>query len=152
MLAYHYEKAGVTDKAVKYLQWAGDTRPPRLYANEEAIACFNRALRLLQDLPESPERDAQELGLQLGLFAPLTAARSWAAPEVGAACIRALELCSAEGERTPSPVKPSYPNFQAYCISRAEHQKALELSEELLQMAQHTAEDAKVISCRPIGA
>ena len=97
VLAYHFEKAGVTDKAVKYLDLAGQ-RAVRLSANEEAIASFNRALELLQTLPEARTRDEQELALQLALCAPLRNARGWGVPEVGQACARALELARQVGD------------------------------------------------------
>ena len=100
MLAYHFERAGVPDKAVKYLQLAGE-RAVRLSANEEAIAHFNRGLELLQTLPESRERDEQELALQLGLCAPLMATRGWAAPEAGSCLHPRPGAVSADG-RDPS--------------------------------------------------
>jgi adenylate cyclase len=54
-LARHFEAAGVVEKAVEYLHQAGE-RAQELYANEEAIGYFQRALFLLE---ESPLADAR---------------------------------------------------------------------------------------------
>jgi adenylate cyclase len=52
-LAYHFEAAGLADRAVGYLLQAG-RRAFQLSANEEAIAHFTRGSALLEALPESP--------------------------------------------------------------------------------------------------
>ncbi|UCC85993.1 MAG: tetratricopeptide repeat protein, partial [Anaerolineales bacterium] len=96
-LAHHAERAHLTDKAVRYLQQAGDAAV-RNYANTEAIAHFYRALALLDVLPETIERDRQELALQIALFAPLAGAKSYGAPELGKAYTRAQELSERAGE------------------------------------------------------
>ena len=46
-LARHFEAAGLVEKAVEYLRQAGE-RAQGLYANEEAIGFFRRALALLE--------------------------------------------------------------------------------------------------------
>lgn len=52
-LAYHFEKAGVHDKAFTYLvQTAG--RAARVYANQEAIGYYQRALALAQKAGVQP--------------------------------------------------------------------------------------------------
>jgi DNA-binding SARP family transcriptional activator len=49
-LAHHFQEAGIAEEAVEYLRQAGE-RAQRLYANEEAIGYFRRALLLLEDIP-----------------------------------------------------------------------------------------------------
>ena len=49
-LARHFQEAGIARKAVAYLLQAGE-RARRLYANQEALEHFRRALALLQDAP-----------------------------------------------------------------------------------------------------
>lgn len=71
-LAWHFEAAGLIDKATEYLLRAG-TEAMELSANEEAIQCFGHALDLLEGLPPSPERAERELELQIALEAPLLA-------------------------------------------------------------------------------
>ncbi len=65
-LARHFQEAGIADKAVKYLRQAGE-RAQRLYANEEAVDHFRRALALLEEAsPDGSWRDWQrEIASQL---------------------------------------------------------------------------------------
>lgn len=49
-LARHFQEAGIAHKAVAYLRQAGE-KAQRLYANQEAVEHFRRALSLLQDTP-----------------------------------------------------------------------------------------------------
>ena len=54
-LARHFEEAGLTDKAARYLRRAGELAAAR-YANEEALFYFGRALALLaRPAAHSPE-------------------------------------------------------------------------------------------------
>jgi len=90
-LARHFQEAGITAKAVKYLYKAG-SKAVRMSANEEAIAHFLKGLELLKTLTETPESAQQELELQLALGATLQATKGYGSPEVGQALNRSLEL------------------------------------------------------------
>lgn len=140
-LARHFQEAGIAEKAVGYLHQAGD-KAVRLSANEEAIAHFTRGLELLKTLPATPERAQQELALQLALAAPLQAARGYAAPETGRAYARALELCQQVGE-TPQ-LLPALWSLGSFYYARAEHQKSLELTEHILNLAQRMEDPLQV--------
>ncbi|HEX2863651.1 MAG TPA: hypothetical protein VHN99_03715, partial [Deinococcales bacterium] len=70
----------------------------RLLANEEAIRALNRALALLGQLPESRERDREELALQQALTRPLTAARGYSSAALEAASSRVGLLARRLGE------------------------------------------------------
>ena len=59
-LARHFEAAGLFDKAISYLQQAGD-RAVRLSANDEALAHFYKVLALLETMPDTLEHQRQEL-------------------------------------------------------------------------------------------
>jgi DNA-binding SARP family transcriptional activator len=65
-LARHFEAAGVVEKAVEYLRQAGE-RAQGLYANEEAIGYFQRALLMVEDSPlaETQSRWQQETAARL---------------------------------------------------------------------------------------
>ncbi|MBU0490295.1 MAG: tetratricopeptide repeat protein [Chloroflexi bacterium] len=63
-LAHHYAEAGVGDKAIAYLLQAGD-RARGLYAYQEAISYYQRALEFLRDQRDH-ERTARTL-MKLGL-------------------------------------------------------------------------------------
>jgi DNA-binding SARP family transcriptional activator/predicted ATPase len=65
-LARHFEAAGVIEKAIGYLQQAGD-QAQGLYANQEALGYFRRALHLLEDSSEmeAPQGWRQEMAALL---------------------------------------------------------------------------------------
>ncbi|MEJ2555119.1 MAG: BTAD domain-containing putative transcriptional regulator [Anaerolineae bacterium] len=65
-LARHFREAGLTAKALGYLQQAGK-QAMHSFAYHEAIRFFRDAITLLETLPVTPERRQQELKLQLAL-------------------------------------------------------------------------------------
>src|SRR5262249_31591285 len=71
-----------------------------LFANREAVALAHRGLAMLATLPERPERDRRELGLQLTLGPPLMITKGTAAPEIEKTYLRAHELCQKVGDLT----------------------------------------------------
>ncbi len=81
VIARHYDQAGLAAQASAHYQRAGE-RATQRSANEEAIGHLRRALDLVATLPETRERHQMELGLQMALGAPLTAARGWSHREV----------------------------------------------------------------------
>jgi tetratricopeptide (TPR) repeat protein len=133
LLAHHWQRAGNAEKAIQYLQQAGQ-ETVRVSANQEAIAHFAKALALLRTLPDTPQRAQQEFVLQLALSAPLIATRGWGAPGVGRACRRARELSR---QMDQMPQLPRLLNLlYQYHLIRAEHETALELAEEILAVAE----------------
>jgi DNA-binding SARP family transcriptional activator/predicted ATPase len=141
-LARHFQEAGIPDKAVDYLQQAGN-RAVRLSAYEEAIAHLTRGLELLRTLPEVPERVQQELDLQITLGPSLMAARGPATPEVEQTYARARELCRQAGE-TPQLFPVLRGLYEFYHV-RAEYQTALELGKRLLRLAQSLQDPALLV-------
>jgi class 3 adenylate cyclase/predicted ATPase len=97
LLAHHYTEAGFNEQAVGYWQQAGE-RSLRHSANLEAIYNLTNGLDLLESLPETPERNQQELKLQLTLGISLAATKGFGDPEVGTVYDRARELCQKVGE------------------------------------------------------
>jgi predicted ATPase len=95
-VAVHYEQAGVPEKAVPYYRRAG-LAARQVYANSEAINHFSRALALLNQLPGGPERDADELDLQVALAVSIEVTKGWAAPELKPIHDWAWELCQRVG-------------------------------------------------------
>src|SRR5206468_2010336 len=96
-LAHHYTRSGNTEKAVDYLQLAGQQAVQRS-ANVEAVTHLTTALELLTTVPDTRERAHQELLLHVTLGTPLQATRSVSSPEVKATYTRARELCQQVGE------------------------------------------------------
>ncbi len=54
-LAHHYTEAGLAEQAIGYWREAGQRAIERS-ANAEAIGLLDRGLRLIETLPESPDR------------------------------------------------------------------------------------------------
>ena len=138
-LARHFEAAGLAEKAVQYYTRAGKNAL-RLSANREALAHFYNALRLLQALPATPERDRQELDLQLSLGPPLTATQGWAPPEMAAAYARAQELCETIDDH--AQLIPALWLLATYRLGRSEHAEVDRLVERLVRLAEQAGEPA----------
>ena len=140
-LAHHYGRSGNAEKAVEYLGLAGHQAVQRS-ANDEAIEYLTSALQLLTTLPDSPERNQHELALQVTLGVPLTATKSWGAPEVENVYFRARELCEQVGD-TPE-LFPTLFGLWAFYFVRAEYKTAHELCEQLLRLA-HSQHDPALL-------
>jgi predicted ATPase len=141
-LAHHYSRSGNMQKAIKYLQRAGEQAVQRS-AHAEAISHLTTALTLLRTWAETPERARQELTLQIALATPLVATKGFAAPEVGAVHTRALELCRQVGE-TPQLFTTLW-RERSFYLMRAEVQTARELAERLLPLAQQAQDSALLL-------
>ncbi len=135
-LARHFEEAGMPRKASHYLHQAGE-RALVLSATREAMNHLTRGLALLMTLPDSRERNQQELALQLALGVARISHGAFAremepayarARDLGHQVGKTRELCQALGE------------MAVYHYVRAEHHRALELAQEALDQAQQ-AED-----------
>jgi len=136
-LAWHFQEAGITEKAIHYLRQAGK-RAVQLSAYQEGRAHLTRGLALLLALPESPERARQELALQLALGLAWQGTRGTQSSEVKQAYARARELCQQMGQT--SQLCQVLGELALGHYTRAEHQTARELAEEALSLAQQ-AED-----------
>ena len=142
-LASHYSRSGGTQKAVHYLHLAGQQAAQRS-ANAEAIAHLTTALDLLTTLPDTRERDQQELALQLTLGAPLQATRSVSSLEVKATYTRARELCQQLGET--HQFFPILVGLRLFHHVRGELLTARELGEQLLSLAQKEQDPALLVA------
>jgi tetratricopeptide (TPR) repeat protein len=137
-LAHHYRRSANIEKAITYLQWAGQQAVQRS-ANTEAITHLTAALELLLTRPEAPERAAQELTLRLALGPALMATQGWSAPAVEPHYTRAQELCAQLGN---APQR--FPVLWGLCLfhlNRGTLRPAQALAEECLQIAEHTNND-----------
>ena len=98
LLARHFAEAKQSERAVAYWIKAGRHAAERS-ANLEAIGHLSRALEALELLPESEQRDRQELVAQTAIGTPLMSVHGYAAPETGAAYSRAHLLTQRLGDR-----------------------------------------------------
>jgi len=115
----------------------------QINAHREAVQLAERGLAALLKLPETPERDERELGLQLTLGFSVQSAQSWAAPEAGTAFNRARQLCRQMGN---DPRLFAVLNGAAsYHVVRAEFEIARELSEQMRQLAEQAQNPALMV-------
>ena len=94
LIAYHLAEAGLTERAIDYLQKAGQRAIERS-ANAEAIGHLTHALDLLGSLAESPERNRMALGSEVMLAHALIAGFGYASPKTEKFCF---------GQRTGSMI------------------------------------------------
>jgi len=141
LVAQHYTEAGLSTQAIPYWYRAGQ-RASQRSANAEAISHLTTGLKLLQTLPDTPERAQQELTLQIAVGTALMATKGFAAPEVERVYARALELCRQVGD-TPQLFPALWGSWGFYNV-RGELQTARELAARLLSLAQ-SAQDAALL-------
>jgi class 3 adenylate cyclase/predicted ATPase len=95
-LAHHYSRSGNVPKALEYHERVGRQALQRS-AYTDAMRALTAAIELLMRMPESPERDRRELGLQTTLGPVLMITKGWAAPETERVYLRAQELAETGG-------------------------------------------------------
>lgn len=150
LLAHHFAEAGLAEAAVKNWLKAGRLAVAHS-ATAEAEAQLTRALELLATVPDGPTRRRQELDVQVALGGALISAKGYAATETGRAYARARELCAEVG-KTPQ-LFPVLFGQAVIHMQRAEHFAALEVSEELVRLAQRQEDPAPVlVGHRVVGA
>jgi predicted ATPase/class 3 adenylate cyclase len=133
LIAHHYTEAGLNVHAVPYWQRAGQRASDRS-AYTDAVVHLTQGLTLLKPLPDTPARAQQELAVQMTLGPVLMALKGGGAPEVERVYTRARELCERVGE--PAELfRVLWGVWYVYNM-RGEHQRARELGEELLSLAQ----------------
>jgi len=149
-LARHFERAGLTEKALTYLLQASK-RAGRLSAYQEVITHVRKGLALLGRLPDTPERAQTELELQIALGNALMVTRGSAAMEVEQAHGRAWQLCQQVYARETSHIFPILYGRLMHYMARGELQTALQLAQEFLQLAQRHQDPAIMVAHRLMG-
>jgi class 3 adenylate cyclase/predicted ATPase len=142
LFAQHYAEAGLVEKSVACWGKAGRRSVARA-AIVEAAAQFQKGLDQLALLPDSPERQRQELEFCSSLSAALRAVKGQGAPETGHAYGRARELW----ERLGSPSEfVQIPYGQSrYHAHRGELDLARRLDEDLLRLSRQRNDAAGLI-------
>jgi class 3 adenylate cyclase/predicted ATPase len=97
LVAHHFTEAGLIPEGTAYWLKAG-LRSREQSAHHEAIGQLTKALRLLQTLAETEERNNLELRVLSALGPAYIAVRGYAAPEAGPVLHRARELCERVGQ------------------------------------------------------
>jgi class 3 adenylate cyclase/predicted ATPase/predicted RNA-binding Zn-ribbon protein involved in translation (DUF1610 family) len=98
LIAQQFDRAGQSEKAIAYWLRAGD-RDLRRFAMKESMAHYANALRLVEAMPETPQRSMLELEVCLGLAMAQQIGLGPTAPEAAATYRRALALSEALPDR-----------------------------------------------------
>jgi predicted ATPase len=146
LLAHHFteaaDAAAAAPTAVGYWQRAGERAVARS-ASLEAISHLTTGLGVLQTLPETAERNQQELLLQVTLGPALMNTKGFAASEAEHAYARARELCRSVGD-TPQLFSVLRGLWQFY-NGRGAYQAAREVGEQCLQLAKQGRDTARLL-------
>jgi class 3 adenylate cyclase/predicted ATPase len=129
LFAQHYAEAGLVEKSIGFWGKAGHRSAARS-AMAEAVAQFQKGLNLLGLLPDTSERQREELEVWSALGAALQAAKGVAAPETGHAYTRARKLWEQLG--SPSEYLQIPYGQSRYHAFRGELDLAQRLDEDLL--------------------
>lgn len=141
-LALHFATGRDHGRAVPYLQQAAENALRR-WAYAEALGHLQRALALLLQLPDTPQRRQQELAFQLALGQTWIATRGPAAAEVETAYTRAQTLCMQVGEM-PQHLDVLR-GLSRHYLMRAAYRKVQTLGAERLRLAERLQEPALLV-------
>ncbi len=131
-LAHHYGRGGNAAKAVGFLRLAAVQARTRS-AYDDSIRYVNEALGLLAGMPDSLERDREEIAIQ-GIRGPLLAATQGFASADLADCLnRGLTLCQRIGEG-PEMFAVMF-GLWGFNLSRNRLHDAIKLAEKILNLS-----------------
>ena len=131
-LAQHYSRSGNAPKAVAFLRRAAEQARMRS-AYDDAIRYLNEALGLLPEMPDSVERDRNEVALQGNRVPILATIHGFSSAELAESLNRGLALCQRFGEGPELfTVMLSLWRFN---LSRNRMHDAKELAEKILNLS-----------------
>jgi predicted ATPase/class 3 adenylate cyclase len=139
VLGRHFSEAQRPDRAVGYWLKAGK-RSAESSANLEAIRHLSRALESVSMLPESPERDRQELTIQSTIGTPLIAVYGYAGQETGVAFDRARILGERLGDA--GALLATLSGQWAFHFVRGDHDKMRQLADEARRTSRQMTDEA----------
>lgn len=131
-IAAHYDGAGLAERAIPHYQRAAEVAR-EFHADDEALGYLNRALTLLERLPETRERDERELSLLLAKGPSLARVRGYAAPEMEKTYTRARTLC--ERLEDSKQLFPVLWGLWSVHLVREELREAHELGSRMLDLS-----------------
>jgi len=132
VVAHHYERAGLFDKAMSFWHLAAQ-RASALSAHVEAMSHVQRALAARRQLADGPNVDQEEASILLTRGAILVATRGYAgaAPDFA----RIIELVPAEGPTLPLAFAARWGVWN-FNNARCSLDESLRLADELRRLAQ----------------
>ena len=137
ILAHHWSQTLVAEKAIFYLEKAGE-QAVRSHALREAVKLFSEALEWLETLPDTVERKEQELRLHIALGGPLMAIKGYGAVEVKKTYDRARELGQEVGQ--VSQLFFILNGLALSCFSQSDFSASVEFCKQFEALVQSTQE------------
>lgn len=134
-LAYHYDHAGLTEKAIHYYSIAA-RGAQQIFANYEAVSFLKRAIALVQELPKNNDVSQLEISLQTSLAITLVPLKGYGTDEVYQFCEQVRMMSKSIGEA------PNDRLLRTLAINRvvnADFLSGYELGLELLSQAEQTS-------------
>ena len=149
-LAMHFEQSRDWSSAVRHLLQAAENAMARS-AHHEAANLAGRGVEILKYIPESAERDKQEMRLRMMLSVSLMAIKGFASAEVEQINARGRELFWRHG---PSPeLFYMLWSLNLYRQFNGEMHSSLETSYQLMELAQSLKDDTLIMEAhRALGA
>lgn len=142
LLARHLTRAGRIEEAIP--RWLDAGRlAARKAAHVEACSLLQHALQLLEQLPESPERDAIELEIQISLGPALMAVRGYSAQQVRDAYSRAEQLSNKAASTLA--IAPVLFGLWTHHVVAGNLTRAMSLGERLSSIAESLGNEDLVI-------
>jgi class 3 adenylate cyclase/tetratricopeptide (TPR) repeat protein/ribosomal protein L40E len=142
VLARHWTEAGEADPAISEWQRAG-ARAVERHAYREAEQHYREALGVLQILPDSSQRDATELTLQVALGSVMELTRGFSATETIAVYGHARTVAERIGGTKSLEV---FTGLWAGANTRGEPRQALAFADQMLEIAQGLASRPALVS------
>ncbi len=127
-IALLFEAAREPLRAAEYFNKAAQAAA-RLYAHDDTARLAQHGLALLEQEPDTPERAAAELDLQMTYGLAIKTSQGYAVPAVGAAYARARQLCSTVED--PGRVAPVFIGLSAHHVVSGEVATARDVALEM---------------------
>ena len=141
-IAQHWTKASQPARALPYWLQAG-RQAVASSATVEAESHLRQGLDAIAAIPESPDRDRQELALLSTLGVALTIQKGWAAPEVADAYARA-QLISERVGPNPQLFWVLW-GLWAFYLVKGDQNKGLEFAQRMMRIANGENDAALVL-------
>lgn len=141
-LAMHFERSLDFPRAVHYLYKTGETAMRRS-ASLQALSDFEKALRFLERLAPSRERDETEAKLRIASGSMHMAISGWGAPQVMGSFVRARALCELLG--FPPHLFPTLWGTWVSYLGQGSVDRAQEIAEQLIELATKTDDSSLVL-------
>jgi len=139
LIARHWTEAGEKELALAAWKKAAEIAFER-HAFKEAEEEYRQALTIIRTLPETSEREAQELELMIRFVQVLQATKGWAAPEAADAAARAQTL--AEKTNNLAQLVLQTTGLFATLVASADYPTASAVADRVLDLAKREGSPA----------